>query len=391
MPFKIVRNDITKMQVDAIVNTANPMPGYGAGIDSAVYEAAGKDKLLAKRQEIGAIDRGTSVITDGYNLPAKFIIHTVGTAWQGGKTGEEDIIRNCYRSVFDVAVNNNIASLAIPLLASGSYGFPKGIALRIALSEIEAFMSESDMDVYLVVFDEKSVSLSAELYGDIDEYINDNYVDEKNQEESPDSYGRNERARHDTEFVAGGVASIGAVPRFLKANKAEKRKKKGSNKKDESIEAAFEDEEEMLSSDMCLSAPILEEERSLDDVVNNLDKTFMELVFSFADEKGLTDVEVQKKANLDRKAFSKLKCGTTKNPSKSTALALAVALELDLDDTKDLLSRAGLALSPCSKQDVIVQYFIEKEAYDIYEINVALFEHGEQLLGTQASKMSPGK
>ena len=391
MPFQIVRNDITKMHVDAIVNTANPMPGYGARIDSAVYEAAGKDKLLAKRHEIGPIESGTSVITDGYNLPAKFIIHTVGTAWQGGKAGEEDIIRNCYRSVFDVAVNNDIASLAIPLLASGSYGFPKGIALRIALSEIEAFMSESDMDVYLVVFDEKSVSLSSELYGDIDEYINDNYVEEKNQEEYADSYGRNERVVQRSESFAGGLASIGAVPRFLKANKAQKRQKKGSSKKAGAIEDSFEDEEEMLSSDMCLSAPILEEERSLDDVVNNLDKTFMELVFSFADAKGLTDVEVQKKANLDRKAFSKLKCGTTKNPSKSTALALAVALELDLDDTKDLLSRAGLALSPCSKQDVIVQYFIEKEAYDIYEINVALFEHGEQLLGTQASKMSPSK
>lgn len=384
MPFQIVRNDITQMHVDAIVNTANPMPGYGAGIDSAVYEAAGKDKLLTKRHEIGAIDRGTSVITDGYNLPAKYIIHTVGTAWQGGKEGEEDIIRNCYRSVFKAAAEKDISSLAIPLLASGSYGFPKGIALRIALSEIESFMSGSDMEVYLVVFDEKSVSLSSELYGDIDEYINDNYVDEKNQVEYPDSYGRTERAVRGSESFAGGLASIGAVPRFLKANKADKRKKKGSSKKSESIEAVFEDEEEMLSSDMCLSAPILEEERSLDDVVNNLDKTFMELVFSFADAKGLTDVEVQKKANLDRKAFSKLKCGTTKNPSKATALALAVALELDLDDTKDLLSRAGLALSPCSKQDVIVQYFIEKEAYDIYEINVALFEHGEQLLGTQA-------
>ena len=350
MPFQIVRNDITKMHVDAIVNTANPMPGYGAGIDSAVYEAAGKDKLLAKRHEIGAIDRGTSVITDGYNLPAKFIIHTVGTAWQGGKAGEEDIIRSCYRSVFDVAVNNDIASLAIPLLASGSYGFPKGIALRIALSEIEAFMSESDMEVYLVVFDEKSVSLSSELYGDIDEYINDNYVEEKNQEEYPDSYGRNERVRRGTEFVAGGFASTASyVPGLFKANKAEKKKRKEA----ELYEERAEDLEELSSIDMCLSAPQFDEERSLEDVVKNLDKTFMELVFSFADAKGLTDVEVRKKANLDRKAFSKLKCGTTKNPSKATALALAVALELDLDDTKDLLSRAGLALSPCSKQDVI--------------------------------------
>ena len=126
-------------------------------------------------------------------------------------------------------------------------------------------------------------------------------------------------------------------------------------------------------------------DRSLDDVVKNLDKSFMELVFSFADAKGMSDVEVQKRANLDRKAFSKLKCGTTKNPSKATALALAIALQLSLDDTRDLLSRAGLALSPCSKQDIIVQYFIEKKTYDIYEINVALFEHGESLLGTQVS------
>ena len=342
MPFQIVRNDITKMHVDAIVNTANPKPSYGAGIDCAVYEAAGKAKLLAKRQEIGAIEPGTSAITRGYNLPAKYIIHTVGTAWQGGKQGEEDIIRNCYRSVFKIAAQNDISSLAIPLLASGSYGFPKGIALRIALSEIESFMAGSDTEVYLVVFDGKTVSLSTELYGDIDEYINDNYVDELSLHE------------YHEDLCADMEASISSPV--------------GSSRK-------------LFALGMGrASAP-----KSLDDVVNNLDKTFMELVFSFADAKGLTDVEVQKKANLDRKAFSKLKCGTTKNPSKSTALALAVALELSLDETKDLLSRAGLALSPCSKQDVIVQYFIEREAYDIYEINVALFEHGEPLLGTQAS------
>ena len=135
MPFQIVRNDITKMRVDAIVNTANPMPGYGPGIDTAVYEAAGADKLLARRKEIGMIDRGCSVITDGYDLPAKYIIHTVGTGWRGGEQGEEAVIRKCYRSVFDLAVENAVESLAIPLLASGSYGFPKGIALRIALSE----------------------------------------------------------------------------------------------------------------------------------------------------------------------------------------------------------------------------------------------------------------
>lgn len=346
MPFQLIRNDITKMHVDAIVNTANPMPGYGAGIDAAVYEAAGVKELLAKRHEIGMIERGHSVVTDGFNLPAKYIIHTVGTAWQGGAFGEEDIIRNCYRSVFRVVEEYAIESLAIPLLASGSYGFPKGIAWRIALSEIEAFMSNHELELYLVVFDEKSFSLSSDLYGDIDEYINDNYVEEKTLEEYPSSHP----SRGDRPMLSALPFACGS----------------------------FAD-----ACDMICAAPPAE--KSLEDVVKNLDKTFMELVFSFADERGMTDVEVQKKANLDRKAFSKLKCGTTKNPSKSTALALAIALELNLDDTKDLLSRAGLALSPCSKQDVIVQYFIEREAYDIYEINVALFEHGEQLLGNRVS------
>lgn len=385
MPFQIVRNDITKMRVDAIVNTANPMPGYGPGIDAAVYEAAGKDELLKKRQEIGTIDRGASVITDGYKLPAKYIIHTVGTSWKDGNSGEEETVRKCYRSVFKLAVDNKIESLAIPLLASGSYGFPKGIALRIALSEIESFMADYDMDLYLVVFDEKSFNLSSELYGDIDVYINDNYVEEKAKEEYFDSdameYER--RLMSSNMAMTGSALYMPSVAKSTSAPKEEKKKQKSSVKYVEcgSFGAALADE----AVDMQVCAMPMEADRSLDDVVKNLDKTFMELVFSFADEKGMTDVEVQKKANLDRKAFSKLKCGTTKNPSKSTALALAVALELSLDDTKDLLSRAGLALSPCSKQDLIVQYFIEREAYDIYAINIALFEHGEQLLGTQAS------
>ena len=364
MPFQIIRNDITKMHVDAIVNTANPEPGYGAGIDTAVYEAAGAKKLLAKRREIGAIEPGFAVITDGYDLPAKHIIHTVGTAWQGGSYGEEEVIRNCYRNVFKIAVENDIESLAIPLLASGSYGFPKGIALRIALSETEAFMADHDLELFLVVFDEKSFALSSELYGDIDEYINDNYVEEKTSGEySPRFSERGARPL----FAAMSMAGAALSPQK-------------KSRRDEVCEYAEAEENECMT--LCDSSVPA---KSLDDVVKNLDKTFMELVFSFADEKGMTDVEVQKKANLDRKAFSKLKCGTTKNPSKSTALALAVALELSLDDTKDLLSRAGLALSPCSKQDVIVRYFIEKEAYDIYEINVALFEHGEQLLGSRDS------
>jgi len=379
MPFQIIRNDITKMQVDAIVNPANPMPGYAAGIDSAVYKAAGKEKLLQRRQEIGAITPGSSFITDGYNLPAKYIIHTVGTAWQGGNSDEETILRKCYRGIFRLALEHHILSFAIPLLASGSYGFPKGIALRIALSEIESFMSENDIELYLVVFDEKSYSLSTELYGDIDEYINKHYVEEKISEEYPDSYGRGKSSN--TEPVReNSVYGLPIGSGFSESN----RRKTYDSENEASDDKSDNGREEPILAYISPEKFLVSEVRSLEDAVKNLDKSFMELVFSFADQKGLSDVEVQKKANLDRKAFSKLKCGTTKNPSKSTALALAVALELNLDDTKDLLSRAGWALSPCSKQDLIVQYFIERKAYDIYEINLALFEHGEPLLGMQA-------
>lgn len=347
MPFQIVRNDITKMAVDAIVNPANPQPKYGAGIDLAVYHAAGEEKLLADRAAIGVMEPGTSAVTPGYNLPAKYIIHTVGTAWNGGSDGEEDIIRECYRSSFECAVECGAGSVAFPLLASGSYGFPKGIAIRIALSEIQRFLTDNDLYVYLVVFDNKSVSISGELYGDIDSYIDENYVE----------------AADDAEYGATYEASS-------------VRKRQRENR-------FFQKTSCMAMPNMAAASLDAMESRTLDDVIGNLDKTFMELVFTFADRKGITDVELQRRSNLDKRTYSKLKCGTTKKPSQTTALALAIGLELNLDETKDLLSRAGLALSPCSRLDLIVRYFIEREVYDIYNINTTLFEHGEALLGSQ--------
>lgn len=356
MPFQIIRNDITKMRVDAIVNTASPHVDYGTGIDKAIYEAAGVEELMAKRREIGEMQRGSSAITEGFNLPAKYIIHTVGIFWKGGKENEEQILRSCYKTVFQIAEEYKLNSLAIPLLASGNYGFPKGVAIRIALSEIEAFMLNSDLELYLVVFDDKAFSLSTELYGDIDSYISDNYVDEITLDEYPEDFWEKHKK------VEGYTSSHLEHP--------------ASNSliTGPSIESASHEEEERKKS---------KANRSLDDVIKNLDKSFMELVYYYADEKGLSDVEVQRKANLDRKAYSKLKCGTTKTPKKTTALALAVALELNLDQTKDLLSRVGLALSPCNKLDLIVEYFIEREAYDIYYINSALYDHGQELLGMQ--------
>ncbi len=358
MPFSIVRNDITKMKVDAIVNTANPEPKVGNGLDKAVFMAAGIGKLFPKRVEIGTIKPGEAVVTKGYELSAGYIIHTVGTPWEGGKKGEEEIIRRCYKSVFRVASEKKFKSLAIPLIASGNYGFPKGIALRIAISEIEAFISQNDMEIYLVVFDEKAYSLSTELYGDIEAYINKNYVEEtiENEQISIMLIKGLDNISRISGMPFMGARATPHIPKDDTVSPNKMSSTKRGNKKS----------------------------RSLDEVVKDIDKSFMDMVFSFADQKGISDVELQKKANLDRKAFSKLKCGTTKNPSKATALALAVALKLNLDETKDLLSRAGFALSPCSKQDIIVRYFIETGIYNLYEINITLFDYGEQILGSQA-------
>ena len=396
MAFCIVRNDITKMETDAIVNTANPKVRVGDGIDRAVYEAAGEYELLRLREKVGDVTPGNSFITDGLKLKAKYIIHTVGTSWKGGNEGEEDILRSCYKSVFQIARDNELTSISIPLLASGSYGYPKGIALRIALSEIEEFLRDYDIQIYLVVFDDKSYLLSSELYGDIDSYINDNYVEEKTSSE----YLKYPR-REESHMMASAAIPPKTGKLFGLSFGGKKGSALGSKAKESTVypdeeEGAFSAalEEESPYEDRAIGAVPGEaldrrilatdgiKQRSLSDVVNNLDKSFMEMVYYFADLKGFTDAQVQSKSNLDRRAYSKLKCGTTKNPSKATALAMTIGLELSLDEAKDLLGRAGYAFSPCNKTDLIVQFFLERKAYDILEINVALFEHGEEPLGS---------
>ncbi len=323
MPFQIVRKDIKEIKADAVV--------------SAVRQDSSID-----------LEKGTAILETAKDSGclAKYVIRTAGMVWQGGDSGEADVIKNCYKAVFKIVADHEITSLALPLFAYVDYRFPKDMAIKAAISEIGAFLADHEAEIILVLPDEKPSFISSKRFGDIDAYIQENYVS----------------ATTDAKAKGRGHFSLNKCFSFSR-----------------------EAESTTFLGDMELAAPVgaAMAAKSLDDVVRNLDKAFMELVFSFADERGLTDVEVQKRANLDRKAFSKLKCGTTKNPSKATALALAVALELNLDDTKDLLSRAGLALSPCSKQDVIVQYFIEREAYDIYEINLALFEHGEPPIGTQ--------
>ncbi len=374
MPFQIVRNDLSKMKVDAIVNAADPADGSGTGMGAA----------------------GTASIRSSHDLPAAYIIRTVGTEWKGGSCGEEEILRSCYCAALKLASEHDLTSIAFPLLASDSYGFPEGVALRLLLPEVEAFLEKHDTDVYLVVPEERAFGLSGERYGDIDSYIDAHYVEEE---------------RPGADMPVPGF--FGAAPGFPTApvSPTEQVKRAGgllhARKPGSAARAAQprEEAERYSDAEQCADIEPLEDAdpgagaeplgsvcasfsmaRSLDDCLLDLQKSFMELVFSYADAREMSDVEVQKRANLDKRAFSKLKCGNTRNPSKTTALALAVALRLNLDETKDLLARAGLALSPCSRQDLIVQYFIEHEAYDIHEINIALFEHGETPLGSQAKE-----
>ncbi len=329
MPFEIVRNDIVNMKVDAIVNTANPKPIIGDGTDRAIHCKAG-ERLLMARKEIGDIAIGTSKITPAFDLDARYVIHTAGPIWKDGKSGEEALLASCFKNSLRLAKEKDCESIAFPLISSGSYGFPKPIALQIAVREISAFLLENEMQVYLVVFGKQSFELSEKLFKSVSSYIDENYVSDKMSLE----YGTSK------------------VRRF--------------------------DYEEMLLSES--SYEITSKMPNLDGMLNNLDKGFSETLLDLIDRTGKKDSEIYKRANVDRKLFSKIRNNVNYKPSKATALAFAIALELDLDETSDLLSRAGYALSQSSKFDVIVKYFIENKKYDIFEINSALFRFDQPLL-----------
>lgn len=329
MPFEIVRNDIVNMKVDAIVNTANPRPIIGAGTDKAVHDKAGARLLLA-RKEIGDIAIGTSKITPAFDLNARYVIHTAGPIWRDGKSSEEALLASCFKNSLRLAKEKECESIAFPLISTGSYGFPKPIALQIAVREISAFLLENEMQVYLVVFEKQSFELSEKLFKSVSSYIDANYVSDKMNLE----YGTSKLRR-------------------------------------------FEYEELILRES---SYEITSKMPNLDGMLNNLDKGFSETLLDLIDSTGKKDSEIYKKANVDRKLFSKIRNNADYRPSKATAIAFAIALELSMDETDDLLARAGIALSQSNKFDVIVRYFIENKKYDIFELNSVLFEFDQPLI-----------
>jgi len=339
MAFQIIRNDITKVFADAIVNTANPDPIYASGTDAAVYRAAGAERLLSERKKIGCMEPGQAAATPAFDLHAHYIIHTVGPVWQGGNYGEKEIVRACYENCLRLADKLGCESIAFPLIATGIYGFPKADALQIAIDVFSRYLSgndtDNDMEILLVVFDEESFVLSGKIFAGVKAFIDEHYVADRMEMEY-------ESAPMPRSYRVSGSQSIDL----------DRREKKRKTR------------------------------RSLEDLMAHVADSWQESLFRLIDEKGYTDTEVYKRANIDRKLFSKIRSNADYRPKKKTAVAFALALKLNLDETRDFLSRAGYALSPSSRFDLIIEYFIEQEIYDIYTINLALFDHRQDLLGS---------
>ncbi len=380
MPFKIVRNDITKMNTEAIVNTANDHPTVGTGCDSAVYKAAGYEELLKYREEkIGFVPKGDAFITPGFKLKAKYIIHAVSPLYMGGDKGEEEKLRSCYRKSLKIAKENGIKSISFPLISTGGFGYPKEEGMRIAVDEINAFLLGNEMNIFLVVFDTKSTQLGEKIYPDLEAYIDHNFVKEAGEEEYGDAcFG----LMHPVEPGCDSyLSNAEMIERRTGRNAEVKPVFSGLIFKKEQAKKSVSDEalpiEECCE---CAEAQFFDFEKQheskLEDRMKHMSDTYSEYLMYLIRKRNMENAEVWKRAIVDKKIFSKIKNNRNYHPNKLTALCLCVGAKLNLDESKDLLARAGYALSPCDKTDIIFSYFIENEIYDMIELDIQLEEHG---------------
>jgi len=390
MPLFMIRNDITKMQVDAVVNPANPELRMGRGTSWAIYSAAGVEKLTAACQEIGYCEVGNSVLTKGFALPAKFIIHSVCPPWSGDEEEHKLLLKGAYRTALFLATEYGFQSIAFPLLSSGSYGWPKAEALHLATTVIGEFLLEHEMTVYLVLYDHETVEVSKKLFSKIEEYIDDHYVASKDEGYSCQkaSYDCStlppDMMVHDT----AAYPSFSDEPRRQPANPPSQAQAVPLHPPCEpqaaSTKSASVKEKKSKKS---LELPEFPKKistskgRKLDELMSHMDETFSQMLLRLIDERGLKDSTVYHKANIDRRLFSKIRKDVNYAPTKKTVLAFAIALELSLDETKDLLMKAGYAFSNSSKFDVIISFFIENRSYNVFEINEVLFAYGQPILG----------
>lgn len=341
MPLQIIMGDITRQKVDAIVNAANNSLLGGGGVDGAIHRAAGPG-LLEECRSLNGCDTGDAKITGGYDLPARHVIHTVGPIWQGGHRGEELLLRSAYRRSLEVAAEHGLDTVAFSLISSGAYRYPKDQALDVAVSEISRFLEHHDLSVYLVIYDRRSFRLSKNMIHGISDFMDERLLAQAQIAEAPHPL----EDLHELQ-----------TPRNLRAERCQNLSDEASASWQRSMKG------------------------SLEDFLNGQEETFSRRLLQLIDEKGKTDVEVYKKANVDRKLFSKIRNNPNYQPGKATVLAFAIALRLSLRETRSLLRTAGYALSPASRSDLIIEYFIRMEDYDIHRINEALFYFNEHLLG----------
>ena len=346
MPFEIIRNDITKMKVDAIVNAANRSLLGGGGVDGAIHQAAGPE-LLEECRKLHGCETGQAKITKGYHLPAKYVIHTVGPVWHGGNSHERELLSSCYSNSLKLAAENRCESIAFPMISAGAYGYPKEEAMEVAIEAITSFLLHHEMMVYLVVFGRTEFFTGKKLFRDVQEYIDDHYADT-----------------------------------HIKKNISYQREALWHEDEEEALEL-----EAILYADAMDAAAALKPEASVksgpdwEKLIRATDEGFSQALLRLIDEKGMTDVECYKRANVDRRLFSKIRSDPEYRPSKPTVFAFAVALRLNLPETRSLLKKAGFALTHSSKLDIVLEYCIRERRYDVLEINEVLYELDLPLLG----------
>ena len=351
MPLLLVRNDITRMTVDAIVNAANPSLLGGGGVDGAIHRAAGPE-LLAECRTLGGCRTGEARITGAYRLHARYVIHTVGPIWRGGGCGEEHLLRSCYRRSLELAAEHGCDTVAFPLISSGVYGYPKAEAFRVATEAIAAFLEGHDLTVYLVLFDRAAFLLGGD-HSEVQSFIDDAYAEAELKRPRNQKFARWAREpREDTGELYAPSALEDACVCGAAAPMAE----------------AVEEED----------AP----RADLETMLRQLDEGFSRTLLKLIDEKGMTDVQCYKRANVDRKLFSKIRSDPHYKPSKTTAVAFALALELTLPETQALLGRAGFTLSRSSLSDIIIEYCIQQRKYSVLSVNELLFAYDQPLLGS---------
>lgn len=386
MPFYLIRKDITAVKADAIVNTANTEPIIGGGVDYAIYQKAGH-KLLQERKKIGKISVGEARITPAFDLPVRKIIHTVSP--YADEADSVSLLKRCYRNTLNLAVENKLESIAFPLIGAGTCGFVSQTALEIATEEIKAFLENNEMDIYLTVLDKTSFKISTALYDEVKSYIDDVEAEEMLREYHYKDYGvaraateqvdnleipswvrrleQRERRREEERLCQEAERKI-EEERLCR--EAERRLEERRRSENESCEYVPE-------LDLCYGVPA-----DWAEIIKQEEEGFSEYLLKKIDESGRTDADVYKKANLDRKLFSKIRNDKNYKPKKYTALALAISLQMDKEEALNLIGKAGYTLTRSSRGDLIIEYCLTHKKYNIYEINEILYEYNQPLLGS---------